>query len=206
MNKTSIDWTEFSWNPITGCTKISPGCKHCYAYHIALELQEQGKPKYKNGFKPTCHPSLLREPLKWKESKRVFVNSMSDLFHKNVPDSFIMRVFWVMSLAGQHQFQILTKRSKRLYQMRNDLNWMNNIWMGVTVENEDYQYRIDHLRATGAAIKFLSIEPLLGPLPDMDLSDIDWVIVGGESGENVRHMKKEWVIQIKEQCIFYLFP
>lgn len=201
MDTNIIDWSKNSWNPVSGCTKISTGCKHCYAYRIALELQKQGKLKYENGFTPTCHPSLLREPFKWKESKRVFVNSMSDLFHMDVPDSFIMRVFWTMSLAAQHQFYALTKRSERLYNMRNDLNWMNNICMGVSVETADYLYRIDHLRATGAAIKFLSIEPLLGPLPDMDLSDINWVIVGGESGPGARPMKKEWVLDIRDQCI-----
>ena len=201
MKTNIIDWSKNSWNPVSGCTKISPGCKHCYAKRIALELQKQGKKKYKNGFTPTCHPSLLREPFKWKEPKRVFVNSMSDLFHKDVPDSFIMRVFWTMSLACQHQFYILTKRSERIYSMTNELTWMDNIWMGVSVENSDYLYRIDHLRATGAAIKFLSIEPLLGPIPDIDLTDINWVIVGGESGTGARPMREEWVLDIRDQCI-----
>ncbi|MDA3789782.1 MAG: phage Gp37/Gp68 family protein [Desulfobacula sp.] len=201
MNTNIIDWSKNSWNPVSGCTKISTGCKHCYANRIALDLQEQGNPKYKSGFKTTCHSSLLREPLKWKKNKRVFVNSMSDLFHKDVADSFIMRVFWTMSLAAQHQFYILTKRSERLYSMRNELSWMDNIWMGVSVETADYLYRIDHLRATGAVIKFISIEPLLGPLPDMDLSDINWVIVGGESGPGARPMREEWVLDIRDQCI-----
>lgn len=201
MNKTTIDWTEFSWNPITGCTPISPGCKNCYAKKIALEKQKKGEDKYRKGFGLTFHPSLLRKPLKWKEPKRVFVNSMSDLFHKDVPESFIMRVFWVMSLAPQHQFQILTKRSERLYGMRNDLHWWSNIWAGVSVENADYLYRIDHLRATGAKMKFLSIEPLLGPLDGMDLTDIDWVIVGGESGPGARPVKEGWVKDIRDQCI-----
>ncbi|MBA3010035.1 MAG: phage Gp37/Gp68 family protein [Desulfobacula sp.] len=201
MNTNIIDWSKNSWNPVSGCTKISTGCKHCYAYRIALDLQKSGKPKYENGFKVTLHPQLLREPLKWKEPKRVFVNSMSDLFHDAVPDLFIKSCFYTMSLAGQHQFYALTKRSERLYSMRNDLNWMNNIWMGVSVETADYLYRIDHLRATGAAIKFLSIEPLLGPLPDMDLTDINWVIVGGESGPGARPMKEEWVLDIRDQCI-----
>jgi len=206
MNTNIIDWSKNSWNPVSGCTQISTGCKNCYAKRIALELQKQGKPKYSNGFKTTCHPSLLREPLKWEKSKRVFVNSMSDLFHEDVPDSFIMRVFWIMSLAGQHQFYALTKRSERLYSMRNELSWMSNIWMGVSVETADYLYRIDHLRATGAAIKFLSIEPLLGPLPDIDLTDINWVIVGGESGPGARPVKEEWVLNIRDQCIAAKVP
>ena len=201
MHTNIIDWSKNSWNPVSGCTKISTGCKHCYANRIALDLQEQGNPKYKNGFKTTCHSSLLREPLKWKKNKRVFVNSMSDLFHKDVSDAFIMRVFWTMSLAAQHQFYALTKRSERLYSMRNELSWMDNIWMGVSVETADYLYRIDHLRATGAYIKFLSIEPLLGPIPNIDLTDINWVIVGGESGPSARPMKEEWVLDIRDQCI-----
>ena len=201
MKTNIIDWSKNSWNPVSGCTKISPGCKHCYAKRIALELQKQGNPKYKNSFEVTLHPQLLREPFKWKEPKRVFVNSMSDLFHKDVPDSFIMRVFWTMSLACQHQFYILTKRSERIYSMTNELTWMDNIWMGVSVENSDYLYRIDHLRATGAAIKFLSIEPLLGPIPDIDLTDINWVIVGGESGTGARPMREEWVLDIRDQCV-----
>ncbi len=201
MNTNIIDWSKNSWNPVSGCTRISIGCKHCYAYPIALRLQKQGNEKYKNGFSPTCHPSLLKEPLKWKKSRRVFVNSMSDLFHKEVPDAFIKSCFHTMHMAAQHQFYALTKRSERLYEMKNDLDWWDNIWMGVSVENSDYLYRIDHLRATGAAIKFLSIEPLLGPLPGIDLTDIDWVIVGGESGPGARPMKEEWVLDIRDQCL-----
>jgi len=201
MNTNIIDWSKNSWNPVSGCTKISTGCKNCYAKRIALELQRAGKSKYKNGFDLTCHPSLLREPLKWKKSKRVFVNSMSDLFHKDVPDSFIKKIFDTMHMACQHQFYALTKRSERLYEMKDELDWWDNIWMGVSIENPDYLYRIDQLRATNAVIKFISIEPLLGPLPDIDLTDIDWVIVGGESGQGARPMKKEWVIDIRDQCI-----
>jgi len=206
MNTNIIDWSKNSWNPVSGCTQISTGCKNCYAKKIALELQKQDKPKYENGFKPTCHPSLLREPFKWKESKRVFVNSMSDLFHKDVPNIFIKKCFFTMRMAAQHQFYILTKRSERLYKMRNDLEWWDNIWMGVSVENADYLYRIDHLRETGAAIKFISIEPLLGPLPNMDLSEIDWVIVGGESGIGARPRKEEWVLDIRDQCLAARVP
>ena len=201
MKTNIIDWSKNSWNPVSGCTKISIGCKNCYAKPIAIELQNQGKEKYKNGFEPTCHPSLLREPFKWEKSRRVFVNSMSDLFHDAVPNSFIKSCFWTMRLAGQHQFYILTKRSERLYSIKDDLDWWDNIWMGVSVETVDYLYRIDHLRATGAAIKFLSIEPLLGPIPDIDLTDIDWVIVGGESGPGARPIKEEWVLDIRDQCI-----
>ena len=164
MNTNIIDWSKNSWNPVSGCTKISTGCKHCYAKRFALKLQKAGKSKYKNGFKTTCHPDLLRAPLKWKKSKRVFVNSMSDLFHKDVPDSFIKKVFHTMYMACQHQFYALTKRSERLYEMKDELDWWDNIWMGVSVENPDYLCRIDHLRKTGAAIKFISIEPLLAPL------------------------------------------
>lgn len=201
MNKTTIDWTDFSWNPITGCTKISPGCKNCYAEKTAKWLQGMNKEKYRNCFELTCHPSLLKEPLKMKKGKEIFVCSMSDILHKDVSKSFIKSVFRTMGMAPQHQFQVLTKRSERLYEMRNELDWRDNIWMGVTVENADYLYRIDHLRATGAAIKFLSIEPLLGPLPKIDLTGINWVITGGESGPGARHMKKEWVIDIRDQCI-----
>ncbi len=201
MHTNIIDWTEFSWNPVTGCTKKSPGCKNCYAEKITKWLKGMGQKKYKNGFKLTCHPSLLKEPLKIKKGREIFVCSMSDLFHKDVPDSFIEEVFLTMRTASQHQFQVLTKRSERLYDMRAILDWLDNIWMGVTVENEDYLYRIDHLRATGAAIKFLSIEPLLGPMPEMDLSDIDWIIVGGESGKRARPMKEEWVLDIRDQCV-----
>lgn len=201
MQKSTIDWTEYSWNPITGCTKISPGCKNCYAKKVAKWLKGMGKEKYKNGFHLTRHPDLLKEPLKTKKGREIFVCSMSDILHKDVPDPFIKLIFRTMRLAIQHRFYLLTKRSDRLYSMRDELDWQKNIWMGVTVENEDYLYRIDHLRATGAAVKFLSIEPLLGPLPNIDLTGIDWVIVGGESGKNARRMKKEWVIDIRDQCL-----
>jgi len=203
MNKTTIDWTELSWNPVTGCTKKSPGCKHCYAEKQAKWLKGMNNKRYKNGFELTLHHDLIKEPLKTKKGKEIFVCSMSDLFHEKVPDSFIKKVFQTMHLAAQHKFFVLTKRSERLYsmEMRGDLDWRGNIWMGVTVENTDYLYRIDHLRETDAAVKFLSIEPLLAPIPDIDLSGIDWVIVGGESGPGARPMKEEWVIDIRDQCI-----
>lgn len=206
MGKSKIEWTETTWNPITGCTKVSPGCKHCYAEKMAYRLQSMNSPSYKNGFKLTCHPNLLDTPLKWKKSKVVFVNSMSDMFHEDVPLSFINKIFGTMFTASQHQFQVLTKRSERLHELKDSVIWPKNVWMGVSVENSDYTYRIDHLRQTKAAIKFLSIEPLLGPIPNMDLSGIDWVIVGGESGPGARPVKEEWVEDIKQQCLDMNIP
>ncbi len=201
MNKSTIDWTEYSWNPITGCNKISPGCKNCYAERVAKWLKGMKNKRYKNGFQMTCHTDLLKEPLKTKKGREIFVCSMSDILHKDVPDYFVNSIFQTMNMASQHKFYVLTKRSERLYSLRNELDWQDNIWMGVTVENKDYLYRIDHLRATAAAVKFLSIEPLLGPLPNIDLTGIDWVIVGGESGRQSRCMKQEWVIDIRDQCL-----
>lgn len=200
MAKTSIEWTESTWNPMTGCTKISPGCENCYAERIALRLQAMGHPKYKKGFKLIIHKNMFELPLRWKKPQMIFVNSMSDLFHEAVPIEFILKAFNTMRRARWHQFQILTKRSKRLLQINPMLDWPDNVWMGVSVENQAYTFRIDHLRNTGAQIKFLSFEPLLGPLPNLDLSDIQWVIVGGESGPNARPMRENWVIQIQEQC------
>jgi protein gp37 len=195
-----IEWTETTWNPVTGCTKLSPGCEHCYAERMAKRLQAMGSPNYRNGFKVTCHAHLISTPLSWKKSKVVFVNSMSDLFHEDVWDSFVKKIFLTMSKAKQHCFQVLTKRSKRLKEMSSSLIWADNIWAGVSVENSDYVFRIDDLRQTSASVKFLSLEPLLGPLVDLNLQNIDWVIVGGESGPGARPMKKEWVIDIKNQC------
>lgn len=197
----SIEWTDTTWNPLTGCTKISPGCKHCYAERMARRLKAMGQPNYANGFRLTLHEDMVEEPLRWKRPRRVFVNSMSDLFHKDVPDAFILRVFGVMRKAPQHRFQVLTKRSQRLAQLAPRIEWPANVWMGVSVENADYAFRIDHLRQTGAAVKFLSIEPLLGPLPDLDLTGIDWVIVGGESGPGARPMASEWATEIRDQCV-----
>jgi protein gp37 len=196
----AIEWTEATWNPLTGCTKISPGCKNCYAERLALRLQAMGQANYANGFKLTLQENAIDLPLRWKKPRTVFVNSMSDLFHKDVPTSFIRRVFEVMRNAHWHQFQVLTKRSERLSGLSPDLIWAPNIWMGVSVENQDYAYRIDHLRQTNAHIKFLSLEPLLGPLPNLNLKGIDWVIVGGESGPGARPMKPEWVREIRNQC------
>ncbi len=196
----TIEWTEATWNPLTGCTKISPGCKHCYAERMAKRLLAMGQTNYANGFKLTLQEQMLDLPLTWKKPRTVFVNSMSDLFHKNVPAEYIERVFKVMNAAHWHQFQVLTKRSERLLEISQRLAWTSNIWMGVSVENHDYTFRIDHLRQTGAQVKFLSLEPLLGPLPNLNLRGIDWAIVGGESGPGARTMNPEWVKQIQIQC------
>ena len=196
-----IECTSATWNPLTGCNKVSPGCKNCYAERMSHRLQKMGQPKYRDGFKLALHEEALEIPLKWKKPKIIFVNSMSDLFHEDVPLVFIQKVFKVMRIASWHQFQILTKRAKRLELISHQLNWTSNIWMGVSVENKNYTYRIDHLLRTKARIKFLSIEPLLGPLPQLKLKGIDWVIAGGESGPKARSMKPEWALQIRDQCI-----
>src|SRR6266542_425636 len=199
--KSSIEWTESTWNPLTVCTKISPCCKHCYAERMALRLRAMGQPNYVNGFTLTLHEEVLQLPLRWKKPQNIFVNSMSDMFHAKVPPDFILRAFDVMRQAHWHRFQVLTKRADRLLALNEQLPWADNIWMGVSVENESCTYRIDSLRKTGAAIKFLSLEPLLGPLDNLRLDRIDWVIVGGESGPGARPMNSEWVISIRNQCI-----
>jgi len=198
--KSHIEWTESTWNPITGCTKISPGCKLCYAERMAFRLQAMGQPNYRNGFDLTLHERALELPLQWKKPQTIFVNSMSDLFHRDVPLEFVLRVFDVMNRAHWHQFQILTKRAERLLELDPQINWPENVWMGVSVENADYIKRIDFLRQTHASIKFLSCEPLLGALPGLDLQGIHWVIVGGESGPHSRPIESEWVRDIREQC------
>lgn len=195
----AIEWTESTWNPATGCTKISPGCKHCYAERLAKRLNAMGQPNYANGFCLTLHDHALELPLTWKTPQMIFVNSMSDIFHEGISLQFIQKVFDVMNRANWHTYQILTKRSDRLLKLDSQLPWASNIWMGVSVENQDYTFRIDHLRKTRANIKFLSLEPLLGPLPDLNLRGIDWVIVGGESGPRARLMEPEWVIDIRDQ-------
>ncbi len=201
MAKSQIEWTESTWNPVTGCTKISPGCKHCYAERMAGRLQAMGQANYRNGFLLTLQDHMLELPLKWKKPQTIFVNSMSDLFHQDVPLEYIQRVFAVMNQAHWHRFQVLTKRSHRLLELHQEVSWTRNIWMGVSVENADYTFRIDDLRQTGAAIKFLSIEPLIGPLPKrMNLKGIDWAIVGGESGPGARPMEEAWVLDIQKQC------
>lgn len=200
MAQSSIEWTQMTWNPTTGCDKISAGCKYCYAEIIARRLKAMGLPKYANGFKLTVHEDALGTPYTWAKPKVVFVNSMSDLFHKDVPVNFIRKVFKVMNDCSHHTFQVLTKRSERLAAVGRRLKWTPNIWMGVSVENALVMHRIDDLRHTSAAVKFLSLEPLIGPLPALNLRGIDWVIVGGESGPGARPMEKSWVLEIQHQC------
>ncbi len=201
MAISKIEWTESTWNPVTGCTKISAGCKNCYAERMAKRLKLMGQSNYANGFQVTLHEHVLEYPLSWKKPQVIFVNSMSDLFHEQVPDSFIFKIFNIMKQAYWHQFQILTKRSTRLIELASRLEWTKNVWIGVSIENEDVKFRIDDLRFVPASVRFLSLEPLLGPFASLNLSNIDWVIVGGESGPKARPMKEEWVTQIKEQCI-----
>ena len=202
MNKTKIQWTEMTWNPITGCTKISDGCLNCYAARMAKRLKAMGNPRYINEFAVTVHKDLLEVPLDIKQPKMIFVNSMSDLFHKDIPDDIIIKVFETMNKAHWHTFQVLTKRPERVLEMDQAglLNWSPNIWMGSTVENDKYVDRIDKLRETTSNIKFLSCEPLLGSLKVISLEEINWVIVGGESGPKSREMKKEWVLELKDLC------
>lgn len=201
MATSSIEWTDATWNPVTGCTKISPGCKHCYAERMAKRLKLMGQLNYRNGFEVTLQPHMLDLPLKWKTPKRIFVNSMSDLFHGDVPVSYIRDVFSIMRQAHWHQYQVLTKRSQRLLELSPELEWAPQIWMGVSVENRDYTNRIDDLRKTGACVKFLSLEPLLGPLPKLNLRGIDWAIVGGESGPGARPVDPSWVTDLRDQCL-----
>ena len=198
--KTTIEWTETTWNPITGCTPISAGCQHCYAARFAKRLKAMGNPRYKNGFNVTVHEDLIRAPLSWKMPQMVFVNSMSDLFHDDVPDDVIKRIFHTMNQAPIHTFQVLTKRAERLFRMAPDLTWSANIWMGVSVENCDTMYRADLLKQTQAQIKFISAEPLLSPLTNLDLNGIDWIIVGGESGPGCRKMEEDWVLELREKA------
>ena len=202
----SIEWTKSTWNPVTGCTKITPGCKNCYAERIAKRLFAMGQANYVNGFKLTLHEHALKLPLKWKKSQTIFVNSMSDLFHKDVPEEFILKVFNVMNNAPWHTFQILTKRAERLAKVSDRLVWGKNIWMGVSVENADYIYRIDNLRKTKAKVKFISFEPLIDKIEMVNLQGVDWVIVGGESGPKARHMSPEWVTNLRDQCLVQKVP
>src|SRR6476469_8787877 len=200
MAQSRIEWTEMTWNPTTGCDKVSAGCKYCYAEVMTRRLNAMGIEKYKDGFKLRVHEDVLDTPYTWKQYKVVFVNSMSDLFHPEVPLEFIQKVFTVMNKTPQHTYQVLTKRAERLYELHDKLNWTQNIWMGVSVENEKVMDRIDFLRETNAIVKFLSCEPLIGPLPNMNLENINWVIVGGESGRKSRPMQESWVWDIKFQC------
>lgn len=200
MSKSSIEWTEMTWNPTTGCSKISAGCKFCYAEIMSKRLNAMGIEKYKDVFKIKIHPQELKRPYQWKKPRIVFVNSMSDLFHPEVPLEFIQQVFNVMNENSQHIFQVLTKRADRLFELNKHLSWTENIWMGVSVEDSRVIDRIDSLRETDAKIKFLSCEPLIGNVGKMNLNKIDWVIVGGESGRKPRPMKEKWVLEILEQC------
>ena len=202
----SIEWTEATWNPVTGCTKVSAGCKHCYAERLAKRLQAMGNPNYRNGFEVTLHPHMLALPGKWAQPRMIFVNSMSDLFHADVPDDYIHRVFDVMVAAPWHIFQVLTKRSTRLLELSPSLPWPDHIWMGVTVEDAACLDRISDLRHTGAVVKFLSCEPLIGDLGHLHLEGIHWVIVGGESGPGARVMRRDWVLSIKNQCAMAEVP
>lgn len=198
--KSKIEWTESTWNPVTGCTKISEGCLNCYAERMAKRLQSMGQAKYKNGFKVMPQPDCLNEPLSWKKPQVIFVCSMSDLFHKSVSEEYIKQVFEVMNKAKWHTFQVLTKRSKRLKEIAPKLNWTKNIWLGVTVENDNHKDRIKDLVKTPAQIKYLSVEPLLSEVKQIPLSGIDWVIVGGESGPGSRPMNEEWILPIRDKC------
>ena len=200
MAQSSIEWTEMTWNPTAGCNKVSAGCKYCYAEVMTRRLEAMGIEKYKDGIKIRTHDDALLTPYAWKKPKVVFVNSMSDLFHPEVPLDFIKKVFYVMNDTPQHTYQVLTKRADRLFELHEQLTWTSNIWMGVSVEDERVTKRIDFLRKTNAQTKFLSCEPLIGPLHDMNLSGIDWIIVGGESGRKARPMKELWVWDIKMQC------
>lgn len=199
-NKSSIEWTGVTWNPSTGCDRLSPGCDNCYAEKLAHRLKAMGQKKYSNGFELTLHNEALNLPLSWKQPQVVFVNSMSDLFHQKVPPEFIQDVFATMRKAHWHEFQILTKRSGRLLALSEEIVWPPNVWMGVSVESDRFTGRIAHLRLTQAKTKFLSLEPLLGPLDNLDLTGIDWVIVGGESGPRARPMRPEWATSIRDQC------
>ena len=198
--RSNIEWTEMTWNPVTGCTKISQGCKRCYAERMAHRLEAMGSERYRNGFKVTLHPDLLDVPRRWRQPRIVFVNSMSDLFHEDVPLAYIERVFATMRDCPQHTFQILTKRSERLAQLAPELRWPRNVWMGVSVEDARVLHRISDLQRVPAAVRFLSLEPLIGPLDELPLDGIQWVIVGGESGPKARPLQREWVTSIFHQC------
>jgi protein gp37 len=196
----SIEWTESTWNPVTGCSKVSPGCKHCYAERLAARLQAMGSFRYRNGFKVTLQQDIVQLPLSWKQPKVIFVNSMSDLFHKDVPNEYIAQIFETMRLANWHTFQILTKRSDRLAKIAPYLPWPVNVWMGVSVESQKYASRISDLIRVPAAVRFLSVEPLISPIPRLPLRGIEWVIVGGESGPHARPMERKWVLDIRKRC------
>lgn len=205
-NSSSIEWTDATWNPITGCTKYSPGCDNCYAEKMAKRLHGMGKPKYRNGFNVTCHPAELQTPATWRKQKMVFVCSMSDLFHQAVPDAFIHQIFQVMNQCPHHTFQVLTKRAKRLAELATTLPWSKNIWAGVTIEADAYVRRADLLKEVPAEVKYVSLEPLLGPLPSLNVAGLDWIIVGGESGPGSRPMDVSWVTDIRDRAVGHGVP
>lgn len=198
--KSTIEWTESTWNPVTGCTKVSPGCANCYAERLALRLKAMGQPNYSNGFDIAFHEKALELPLRWKTPQVIFVNSMSDLFHKDISTDFIKKVFKVMNKASHHRFQLLTKRSDRMLSIARSVIWTKNIWAGVSVESADYLPRMDDLRQMPAAVKFVSMEPLLGLIEDINFENIDWIIAGGESGPGARPLEPDWIRCIRDQC------
>ena len=200
-DRSHIEWTDASWNPVTGCTKVSPGCAHCYAETFAERFRGVSGHPYEQGFEMRFWPGRLDLPLRWREPRRIFVNSMSDLFHEEVPESFISQVFEVMSKAHWHQFQVLTKRHERLAELSSRLPWPENVWAGVSIENSRHVHRADFLRRVPASVRFISAEPLLGPLDGLDLAGIDWLIAGGESGHRHRPMKREWVNALRDHCL-----
>ncbi len=200
-DKSAIEWTEATWNPVTGCTKVSPGCKNCYAERLSSRLRAMKNPRYLNGFDVTLHPDQIDLPLRWRRPRKIFVNSMSDLFHETIPLDFIQRVFEVMNRASWHQFQVLTKRAERLAEVCSHLEWGGNIWQGVSIESSDFQKRARYLVEVPASVRFLSVEPLLEPIPSLPLRGIDWVIVGGESGPRHRTVHEDWVRQIRDRCV-----
>lgn len=202
----SIEWTNSTWNPVTGCDKVSPGCKFCYAERMARRLKAMGNASYATGFELAIHENVLPLPLMWQKPQTIFVNSMSDLFHKDVPLDFIQKVFFVMQEASWHQFQILTKRTDRLAEVWRDLPWPENVWMGVSVENQDYVHRVNYLREVPAAVRFLSVEPLIGRITKLSLAGIDWVIAGGESGPGCRPMEADWAREIRDHCLEQKVP
>ena len=200
MAASKIEWTEETWNPITGCTKCSAGCLHCYAETFAKRLQAMGNERYKNAFQVTVHRDIFERPLEWQKPKMIFVNSMSDIFHEDIPDQEILDLFDVMNRANWHTFQVLTKRADRMLELSDRINWTDNIWMGVSVENRDAIDRCERLKQTGAKVKFVSAEPLLESIADIDLDGIDWLIVGGESGAGSRPMDEDWVIELRDKA------
>ena len=198
--QTGIEWTDSTWNPVTGCHKVSPGCKNCYAARLASRLQAMGNPRYANGFEVTLHHDLVDRPTKWTKPRKIFVNSMSDLFHAEVPLEFIQAVFSTIVVADHHTFQVLTKRPERALELSDQLPWPPNLWMGTSVENADYLHRVDTLRLIPAQTRFLSLEPLIDDIPNIGLTNIDWVIAGGESGPGARKIEEDWVRSIRDQC------